>query len=105
MDDPISRAAAARTRAAQAAEAAAQARARAQKAQSAETVAEAEERRLDAEERLAAARAELAKALERSRNAHLAAARLDTERGDADGAARHRAEAKEERRRQEDLAG
>jgi hypothetical protein len=104
MDDPISRAAAARARAARAAEAAASARARAQKTHSRETVAEAEERRLLAEERLAAARAELTKALERSRNAHLDAAQLDAERGDDEGAARHRAGAEDDRRTQDDLA-
>ena len=89
MDDPISRAAAARARA----------------ATSRKTVAEAEERRLHAEDRLAAARAELEKALGRSRNAHLDAAQLDTERGDEDADAWHRAAAEEDRRDQEAFPG
>ena len=105
MDDPISRAAAARARAAQAAEAAARARTRAQAATSRETAAEASERRIQAEERLATARAELKRALERSRMAHLHAAQLDAGRGDEDAAARHRAGAEDDRRAQEDLAG
>lgn len=103
MDNPDSRAAAARARAAEAAEAAARARARVERRQSSETVAEAQESRVRAEERLAAVRAELSGSLARSRKAHLSAARLHAERGDQVGAARHRAAAEEDHRRQEDV--
>lgn len=106
MNDPISRAAAARERAKQAGDAAERARRRLVGGHAATpvTVAEAEERRLLAEERAHALHASLQEAFERSASAHDAAADIDDAAGKTSDAAEHRREARADRQRAAELS-